>query len=151
MAKKDEPGKVRSIINIVFNDIFDVSGKKGYKKFLFFLIMIDLTGFASVASDNLLGKNLQAYGEFVWIFLFSLGMIIISDIKKILGIRKRGFTSDNFSSLVTFIIGLLALVVSVLSHPSISLSSPILNSIKGIIGLIAIAYVIFEAWIIKQE
>jgi|GEM_PF-4912972 len=150
MVKKEE-NRLKKNLKTIFNDAFDVSGRRGYHKFLFFLIMIDLTWFASVVFDNLFGMTLQDYGEFAWILLFSLGMIIISDVKKIINIGRRGIRSDNFSSLVTFIIGVMALVVSILSLPQINVESPVLNSIKGIIALIAIMYVILEAWIIKAE
>lgn len=151
MAKKENKRGIKKDISILINDLFDVSGTKGYKKFLFFLIMIDLTWFASVVSDNLLGMNLQDYGEFAWILLFSLGMIIISDVKKMTSIKRRGFRSDNFASLVTFIIGVMAFVVAVLSLPQINMTSPVMSSIKGILALIAIIYVILEGLIIKSE
>ena len=151
MAKKEGKRGIKKDISILLNDIFDVSGTKGYKKFLFFLILIDLTWFASVVSDNLLGMNLQDYGEFAWILLFSLGMIIISDVKKMMSIKRRGFRSDNFSSLVTFIIGVMAFVVAILSLPQFNLTSPIMSSIKGILASIAIIYVILEGFIIKSE
>jgi len=150
MAKKVK-NRTKNSFKIIINNIFDVSGTKGYKKFIFFLILIDLTGFASIASDNLFGENLLAYSEFAWIILFSLGMIMISDVKKIAKIRYKGFKSDNFASLVTFIIGVMAFIVSIFSLPQINLTSPILSSIKGIIALIAIIYVIFEAWVIKEQ
>jgi len=151
VAKKENKRGIKKDISILINDLFDVSGTKGYKKFLFFLIMIDLTWFASVVSDNLLGMNLQDYGEFAWILLFSLGMIIISDVKKMTSIKRRGFRSDNFASLVTFIIGVMAFVVAVLSLPQINMTSPVMSSIKGILALIAIIYVILEGLIIKSE
>lgn len=150
MVKK-EKNKIKNDFVQLVSDIFDVSGAKGYKKFLFFLIMIDLTWFASVVFDNLFGMTLQDYGEFAWILLFSLGMIIISNVKKLASMARLGFRSDNFSSLVTFVVGIMAFVVAILSLPKIDIDSPIMNSIKGIIALIAIIYVILEAWIIKTE
>lgn len=150
MAAKEDKSRLKKDLSMIFDHIFDVSGSRGYKKFLFFLIMIDLTWFASVALDNLFGMTLQDYGEFAWILLFSLGMIIISDVKKLLNIDKKGITSENFSSLVTFVIGAMALTVAILSLPQFNIVSPTMNSIKGIIALIAIVYVILEALIIKK-
>lgn len=149
MVKKEETLKKKFIIFI--KEIFDVSGNKGYKKFLFFLIMINLSWFTSVVTDNLFGMDLGKYGEFAWIFFFSLGMIIISDVEKIMKIGKKGIRSDNFSSVVTFSIGAMAFFVAILSLPQINVTSPIMNSIKGIIALIAIIYVFIEILFIKTE
>jgi hypothetical protein len=151
MAKKIEENRLKTDASMVFNHIFDVSGTRGYKKFLFFLIMIDLTWFASVALDNLFGLNFQDYGEFAWILLFSLGMIIISDVKKIISMGRKGIRSDNFSSLVTFVIGMMALIVAILSLPQINIASPIMSSIKGIIAVIAVFYVIIEAFVVEND
>lgn len=135
----------------LLSEIFDVSGKKGYKKFLFFLIMIDLTWFASVMSDNLFNMNLQDYGEFAWIFLFSLGLIMVSDLKKLTNVRKKGLKSDIFASLVTFTIGVMALVVAIFSLPNIAIDSPTIRSVKGIIAMIAIIYVFLETWVVEES
>ncbi len=148
--KKEEKTLKEAFIDLIEN-IIDVSGNKGYKKFLFFLIMIDLAWFSSVVFDNIFGMNLQAYGEFAWIFLFSIGLIIISDVKKVMRIGQKGIRADNFSSMVTFTIGLMAFVVSILSLPQIHVTSPVMSSIKGIIALIAIIYVFIEVLTIKTE
>ena len=151
IPKKKNENVIKKDIAMLFNDIFDVSGSKGYQKFLFFLVMIDLTWFASVALDNLVGLQLQAYGEFAWTLLFSLGLIIISDVKKIVGIGRKGIKTDNFSNLVTFIIGVLAFVVAILSLPQINIVSPTMNSVKGIVALIAVSYVVIEIFFVKKK
>jgi len=150
IVKKKNENIIKKDIFLLINDIFDVSGNKGYQKFLFFLIMIDLSGFAIAALYNLLGLNLKAYSEFAWTLLFSLGMIIISDVKKIIGMGRKGVRTDNFSSLVTFIVGILAFIVAILSLPQFNLVSPTMSAVKGIVALIAVSYVIIEAFIVKK-
>jgi len=149
-VKKKSENVIKKDIFLLLNDIFDVSGNKGYQKFLFFLIMIDLSGFAIAAFYNLAGINLKGYNEFAWTLLFSLGMIIISDVKKIIGMGRKGIRTDNFSSLVTFIIGVLAFVVAILSLPQFNIISPTMSAVKGIVALIAVSYVIIEAFIVKK-
>lgn len=152
MAKKNggEQDKLKSSFKQFFNELIDVSGKKAYKKFLFFLILIDLAWFSSVAADNLLGLKLQEYGEFAWTFLFAMGMIIVSDLKKVFGITAKGISSENFSSIVTFMIGVLALITAVLSLPQIALDNPVMRAVKGIVALIAIIYVLLDALILEK-
>jgi hypothetical protein len=147
--KKDDNKTLKTDFHKLISDIFDVSGQKGYKKFLFFLILIDMTWFASVVADNLLGLSLGDYGEFAWVFLFGAGLLIMSNAKRVVRIRKTGFKSDNFANLATFIIGILALVTAFLSLPQFNITSPVLSAIKGILALIAIIYVILEAWVIR--
>ena len=77
MGKWSDSKPIRKQFFILVNELLDASGEKGYKKFLFFLIMIDLTLFGSVVADNLLGWSLGEYGEFAWIFLFGMGLIVI--------------------------------------------------------------------------
>ena len=151
IPKKKNENVIKKDIAMLFNDIFDVSGSKGYQKFLFFLVMIDLVGFLIIALNNLVGLNLKVYSEFAWTLLFSLGLILISDVKKILSIGRKGIKTDNFSSLVTFIIGVLALVVAILSLPQFNIISPTMSSIKGIVALIAVSYVIIEIFFVKKK
>lgn len=131
--------------------VFDVSGRKGYQKFLFFLVMIDLVGFGSIIADNFFDINLIAYGEFAWILLFSFAMIMLSDINKLISLGEKSFRSEHFASLVTCIIGIMAFFVAILSLPQINLTSPVIDSVKGIISIIAIVYIILEAWVIQTE
>lgn len=152
MAKKrDEDRVLKTRFRSVLSDLLDVSGDKGYRKFLFFLIMIDLAWFLSVVADNLLGFSMGEYGEFAWTFLFGLGLVVVSNVKRLKKIGKQGFKAENFASLITFVIGCLALITSVLSLPFINIVSPILSSVKGILALIAIIYVALEAWVIKER
>lgn len=151
IPKKKNENVIKKDIAMLFNDIFDVSGSKGYQKFLFFLVMIDLVGFLIIALNNLVGLNLKVYSEFAWTLLFSFGLILISDVKKILSIGRKGIKTDNFSSLVTFIIGVLALVVAILSLPQFNIVSPTMSSIKGIVALIAVSYVIIEIFFVKKK
>ena len=152
VKKRDDTNKeLKSKFAQFMSELIDVSGKKGYKKFLFFLIMIDLTWFGSVVLDNLFGFSLQDYGEFAWTFLFAMALIFMSDLKRIFRMGVEGFNSENFSSLATFIIGIIALIISILSLPQIAIESPVMNAVKGIIALIAIIYVFLDALVIKSE
>jgi len=152
MEKKSRDGKIiKKEAFSLFGHLLDVSGDRGYRKFIFFLIMIDLTWFGSVVMDNLFGLSLGDYGEFAWTFLFGLGLVVVSDLKRVKKMGQEGFKSENFASLTTLIIGSLAIVTAILSLPFINVVSPTLNSIKGILALIAIVYVVLETWIIKSH
>jgi len=148
VKKKRKRALKEDFINLI-SDIFDVSGEKGYQKFVFFLILIDISWFAYVVSDNLFGMNFADYGESAWTLFLGLGLIWYSDVKKVLRIRTQGFRSSNFASLATFVIGVLAVAVSIMSLPQINVVSESLNAVKGILGLIAIVYVILESWVVK--
>jgi len=152
VKKRDDVNKeLKSKFAMFMSELIDVSGKKGYKKFLFFLIMIDLTWFGSVVLDNLFGLSFQDYGEFAWTFLFAAALILMSDLKRIARMGVEGFDAENFSSLATFIIGIVALITAILSLPQIAVESPTMNATKGIIALIAIIYVFLDALILKKQ
>lgn len=157
MEKKSETSSVlnKKAIKAHFfrltDNLLDASGEKAYRKFLLFLIILDLLGFATIATDNFFGWHLGNYNEFVWIFFFALGLIVISNVKRIKKISVHGFKSESFAGLATLIIGILALITAFLSLPFFSLDHPVLRSIKGIIALIAMVYIVLEAWVVHAH
>lgn len=153
MTNRPEKEKIKGHEDLAYqiHRIFDISEGRGYRKFVVILIVIDLIWFAMVAMDSLLGVSTSAYYDFFWILLFAIGLIVISDINKILNIRHEGWHSENFANLITFVIGLLAIVTAFVSLPGSHKSNAVFTAIKGIISLIAVFYVIIETWLIKRD
>jgi hypothetical protein len=115
------------------------------------MILIDLVWFFTVVADYLLGMKTSVYFDFFWVLLFAMGLLIISDVNKIWNIRHEGWHSENFANLITFVIGILAIITAFASLPSIHKSSPVFTAIKGILALIAIFYVVIETWLVKRK
>ena len=83
-------------------------------------------------------------------FVIGIGLVIEARVKTLKSISKK-LTQDNFTHLITAIIGVIAILAALFSFPllKIQIENPVFFAIKGIISIIAIAVIIIQTWIIE--
>jgi len=118
------------------------------KVFIFALSIVSILGFIGIISQGFFEFDLTFYVEAFLMFIIGAAMIAEAKVKKLLTLTK-GFNSSNFTSLVTTIIGLVAVVSGILSFPPIRFENVVFFAVKGILSVIAIVIIIVQTWIIK--
>ena len=143
--RKNKQVVVRTVSNIKKDRKVKVS-----QKFVIALSIVSIIGFLGIASKTILATDITNYVESLWMFVIGLGLIIEAKIKSLKSLSKK-LTQDNFTHLVTAIIGGIAILAAIFSFPllKIQIQNPTFLAIKGIISIIAIAIIIIQTWIIE--
>jgi len=125
------------------------SNNKVSSSFVTVLAIISILGFVGIISFTLFGKNIEEYIEASWLMIMGLGFIAESSPINLYQSIQNKMTNRDFSSLTTFIVGVLAALAGLLSLPGIGIESQAFEAIKGVIAIIAIIFIIIQTWIIK--
>ena len=88
-------------------------------RFISVLSVVSILGFIGIVTENLFNLNLHYYIESLWMVIVGLGLIWEARIKKLKEISKKGLNSNNFTNLITSIIGVIALIAGIFSFPGI--------------------------------
>ena len=120
------------------------------QKFVIALSIVSILGFLGIASKTILSTDITNYVESLWMFVIGLGLIIEAKIKSLKSLSKK-LTQDNFTHLVTAIIGGIAILAAIFSFPllKIQIENPAFFAIKGIISIIAVVVIIIQTWIVE--
>lgn len=117
--------------------------------FVTILAIISILGFVGIISFTLFGKDIEGYIEASWLMIMGLGFMAESGPINLYQSIQNKMTNRDFSSLTTFIVGVLAALAGLLSLPGIGIESQAFEAIKGVIAIIAIIFIIIQTWIIK--
>lgn len=124
--------------------------KKVSTKFTGVLAVISIIGFLEILLKSFFNFSLSNYSSFLWLLTMGVGLIIITNPRVFLKRAKDNFNEASFSMLTTFVLGCMAIIAAILSFPLINLDHPILSATMGIVSVISILFIIFQAWIIKD-
>lgn len=124
---------------------------KAFQRFVMLLSVISIIGFAGVVSETLFNFMINDYIEALWMLILGVGIILEVRIQRLKSIYMRGLSRDNFTYVITIIIGLFAIVAGIFSVPAIRINNPSFIAIKGIIAIIAIAIIMIQTWFIKKR
>jgi hypothetical protein len=117
--------------------------------FVSVLAVVSIIGFASIISENWFVFKLLPYVEFLIFIALGIGFLIESE-PKLLFRDGKGLDNRNFERLTTFVIGCLATTAGILSFPYINVQHFVFLSIKGLISLIAIIFIVIQTWFVKN-
>jgi hypothetical protein len=120
------------------------------KSFINILAILSILGFVGIVSSTLFNRPIETYIESLWFILMGIGFLFESHPIRLLSTIRIKFKEQNFTALTTLVIGALALIAGILTLPQIAIENPALESIKGVISIIAILFIIVQTWIIKQ-
>ena len=118
-------------------------------KFITVLSIVSILGFVGIISHSLFSYDLSYVVEALWLMIIGVGLIFEARIKKLKSISKSGLTPNNFTHLITVIIGAISILAGFFSFPGIRLINPAFVAIKGIIAIIAIVIIAIQTWIIE--
>lgn len=124
---------------------------KVFQRFVIILSIVSILGFAGVVSETLFNFTINDYVEAIWMFILGVGIILEVKLKKLRSIYRAGLTRDNFTSIITIIIGLFAIFAGIFSIPLIRINNPSFIAIKGILAIIAISIIIIQTWFIRKK
>lgn len=125
------------------------SSTKVSHKFITTLSIVSILGFVGIVSHSLFDYDISYAVESLWLMIIGIGLIFEARIKKLKNIQKTGLTSNNFTHLITVIIGTISILAGFFSFPGIRLTNPAFIAIKGIIAIIAIVIIAIQTWIIE--
>src|SRR3989344_1601754 len=120
------------------------------KTFYTALAILSILGFVGTISEGFFAFDLKYFLEAILLLVVGVAILIEVKIKRLKSI-SHGLNSNNFSRLITTIIGLVALIAGIFSIPGIRFESPAFLATKGILALIAIVMIALQTWVIKDE
>jgi hypothetical protein len=118
--------------------------------FLSALSILSILGFVGIISDSLFDFNLNPYLEAALMVIVGLALILEAQVSKLRTI-VRGLTHENFSKLITVIIGIIAIFAGIFSLPRIEFTNPAFVAIKGILAVIAIVIIVIQSWVVGAK
>jgi hypothetical protein len=118
--------------------------------FLSALSILSILGFVGIISDSLFDFNLNPYLEAALMVIIGIALILEAQISKLRTIAS-GLTHENFSRLVTVIIGAIAIFAGIFSFPRIEFTNPAFVAIKGILAVIAIVIIVIQSWVVGAK
>ena len=124
---------------------------KAFQRFVIILSVISIIGFAGVVSESIFDLVLDDYVEALWMIILGVGLILEVKLQKLRSISRGGITRDNFTYIITIIIGIFAIFAGIFSIPFIRINNPSFIAIKGILAIIAISIIIIQTWFIKKK
>ena len=120
-------------------------------KFVGVLALISIYGFTEIILQSLLDISIIEYSSSVWLIIMSIGFFLAARPKNLYETAKTSISENVFSRIVTLIIGLLALVSGVSSLPQVNIIHPALETIKAVIGVISVIFIILQAWVFDHD
>ena len=124
---------------------------KIFQRFVIILSVVSILGFSSVVSETLFNIIIDNYVEALWMLILGIGLILEIKLQKLRSIYRGGLTRDNFTYIITIIIGLFAIFAGIFSIPFIRINNPSFIAIKGILAIIAISIIVIQTWFIKKK
>ena len=124
---------------------------KAFQRFVIILSVVSIIGFAGVVSESIFDLVLDDYVEALWMLILGIGLILEVKLQKLRSISRGGITRDNFTYIITIILGIFAIFAGIFSLPAIRINNPSFLAIKGILAIIAISIIIIQTWFIKSK
>ncbi len=125
--------------------------KKVKLTFVSILAIVSIIGFLGVISKSLFDYDMGLWLDALILLTIGVGFIIESRPKVLKRKLKKGLDNVNFSRLITFVLGSLAVLSGVLSFPFIDLQHFVFLAIKGVISIIVIIFIVIQTWVVNSE
>lgn len=152
MKNKKEVGKISKKREIEdLKERQKIKRRKSSRNFVVALSVVSMIGFLSIVLENLFYVNVSNYMDTSWLIVLGLGLILETTIKELKAVKKKGLTSDYLGKITMIILGAIAIIAGILSLPQINIQNPSFLAVKGIVGILAIIFIILQTWVIKQE
>lgn len=119
------------------------------KHFVTVLAIVSIVGFIGIISKTLFLKNIDGIVDSLLMIMIGSGLVLESSLSKLISLR-HGIDSNNFTNLITIVIGLISIIVGVFSLPFFGIENPSFFAMKGILSVIAIIIIIIiiQTWIV---
>jgi len=121
------------------------------KNFVIALSVVSIIGFLNIITESLFNWTFVTYIESLWLLTLGIGLISETSRKELKAIKRKGLTSDMLGKITMIVVGAMAVAASILSLPQLDVQSPTFLAIKGIIGLLAVIFIIVQTWVTKNE
>jgi len=109
------------------------------------LAIVSIIGFLDITLSSFFNFTFESYMDFLWLFLMGIGFIIVSKPRKL---AKR--KDESVTDITALVVGGLAIIAGILSIPFLGIEHPVFSAIKGVISVIAIIFIILEAWVLNK-
>ena len=133
-----------------------IDKKKANKKsstsqnFVSALSVVSIIGFVSIVLESLFYVSISNYIETFWLIALGMGLVLETSVKEIKKIERRGLTPENLGKITMVIVGSMAIIAGILSLPQINVQNASFLAVKGIVGILAIIFIILQTWVIKR-
>lgn len=117
------------------------------RNFVVALSLVSIIGFLSITTESLFSFSIEGYIESLWLLVLGVGLISETSIKEIKSIKRKGLTSEMLGKITMIVIGTLAVIASLLSLPQINIQNVTFLSVKGIISILAIIFIVIQTWV----
>ena len=144
MTKKKEVNKKKKE-----NDK-NIRRTKASRSFVIALSVVSIIGFLSIVLESLFYVKINNYIETLWLITLGVGLILETSLIKLKKIKTMGLTPEVLGELTMLIVGSMAVIAGFLSLPQIKIQNPSFLAIKGIIGILAIIFIILQTWITEK-
>ncbi len=121
--------------------------KKISLSFATILAIVSIIGFFDIMNSSFFDFSIGGYQDVLWLIILGIGFILESKPKSF-SKKKKETPVTNLSSLV---IGFIAIIAGILSMPFIGIDHPVFLAVKGVISVIAIIFIIFQTWVVKEQ
>jgi len=121
------------------------------RRFLTALAAVSILGFVGILVESFFTLSIKEYIEALLMLIIGVGLIVEIQLYKLKSIARRGLSRDNFTNIITMVIGFVAIVAGIFSLPIIRVENPSFLAIKGIISLIAIVVIVVQTWFIDLK
>ena len=134
---------------LIKKGIFEKWKSKLSHKFVMVLAIVSILGFAGIVSETIFNYNINIEIQASWLVVIGIGMLAEAQIKTLGRISQDGLTPNNFTHLITTIIGFLTVVAGFFSFPAFGIVNPSFHALRGIISIIAIVVIVIQTWLIE--
>ena len=117
------------------------------RNFVVALSVVSILGFLSIVVESFFYWSFSNYLETLWLITLGTGLMLESNIKELRKIKKKGLPPENLGKLTMLIVGSISIIAGLLSLPQIRLQHPVFLAIKGIVGILAIIFIVIQTWV----
>jgi len=121
------------------------------KNFVIALSIVSIIGFLNIVAESLLAFSFADYIESLWLVTLGVGLILETSLKELKSLRKKELTPDMLGKITMIVVGALAIIAAILSIPQINIENPTFLAIKGILGILAIVFIIIQTWVNRRD
>jgi len=121
------------------------------RNFVIALSVVSIIGFLSIVLESFFNINIGKYIDTLWLLALGLGLTFETNIRELKRIKNAGLSSEMLGKITMLVVGLIAIIAAILSLPQINIQSPTFLAVKGIIGILAIIFIIIQTWVSKKE
>ncbi len=123
------------------------SKKRTSRNFVIALSVVSIIGFLSIVFQSLFYVDISNYIDTLWLVVLGGGLILETTIKELKSVKRRGLTSEYLGKITMVVVGAIAIIAGILSLPQINVQNASFLAVKGIIGILAIIFIILQTWI----